>query len=328
MLKLAILSYFFAKKDLYISVWFGGLANNIIQLAQAEYLSNKFGFTIHVPPHNFLKVAQKYDVHDIKPMEFQQKMYFPSTPSTVIFDILTQPETPISTLALFRRMFWRFDILPFSPNFVDYRDVLRQKIFPIIPHRTDELIKDDTLVIHMRSGDVFWEDLTKLHKGYIQPPLSFYLEIIEKFGYKDIVIVTQDDFKNPCINELKRLMPDVRIQTSDLFDDISTIISARHLIVPHSSFSLCLGLASEKLKRMFIPQFDITNKFNYTRAPFWPNIYKYSFVSKTSLSHFRNLDCDIRLVEILDYVPIGAWQNTPQQRSLMLSHSRDLIKFR
>jgi hypothetical protein len=64
----------------------------------------------------FLKVAEKYDVHDIKPMEFQQKMYFPSTPSTVIFDILTQPETPISTFALFRRMFWRFDILPFSPG--------------------------------------------------------------------------------------------------------------------------------------------------------------------------------------------------------------------
>jgi hypothetical protein len=117
------------------------------------------------------------------------------------------------------------------------------------------------LVIHIRSGDVFWEDLTRLHKGYIQPPLSFYLEIINKFNLKDIVIVTQDDFKNPCINELKRLMPDIRIQTSNILDDISTIISARNLVIAHSSFSLCLGLASDKLKRMFIPQFDITNKF-------------------------------------------------------------------
>jgi hypothetical protein len=47
------------------------------------------------------------------------------------------------------------------------------------------------------------------------------LEIIEKFGYKDIVIGTQDDFKNPCINELKRLLPDIRIQTSDLFNVIA-----------------------------------------------------------------------------------------------------------
>ena len=156
-------------------------------------------------------------------------------------------------------------------------------LFPVIPHHADELIKDDTLVIHIRSGDVFWEDLTKLHKGYIQPPLSFYLEIINKFKFKDIVIVTQDDFKNPCINELKRLMPDIRIQTSNLLDDIS-IISARNLVIAHSSFSLCLGLASDKLKRMFIPQFDITNKFYYTRAPFWPNIYKYSFVSKTNFT--------------------------------------------
>jgi len=328
-MKLGLLSYLPVKKDIYVSVWFGGLANNIIQLAHVEYLSKRFGFTIHIPPHSLLRVGDKYKLHNIKPREFQQSSYFPSTSSTVIYDLLTRPETSVGpAFSLFQRMFWQFDILPFSPELADYRHVLRHELFPIIPQHADELIKDDTLVIHIRSGDVFWEDLTRLHKGYIQPPLSFYLEIINKFNFKDIVIVTQDDFKNPCINELKRLMPDIRIQTSNILDDISTIISARNLVIAHSSFSLCLGLASDKLKRMFIPQFDITNKFYYTRAPFWPNIYKYSFVAKTSISHFRNLDCDVRLVTIRDYVPIGAWQNTPQQRDLMLAHSRDLINFR
>lgn len=104
-------------------------------------------------------------------------------------------------------------------------------------------------------------------------------------------------------------------------------MSARNLVIAHSSFSLCLGLASDKLKQMFVPQFDITNKFKYTRAPFWPNIYKYAFVANTPLSHFRNLDCDVRLVKVCDYVPIGAWLNTPEQRSLMLSHSRSQDKF-
>jgi hypothetical protein len=323
--KLGLLSYLPVKKDIYISAWYCGLANNIIQLVQAEYLSKRFCFTLHVPPHNFLKVEEKYPLHDIKQM---QRSSFP----TVFGDLLEQPNTSVgSTFGLFRRMFYRFDSLPFSPDLADYRQVLRQELFPIIPRRADDLIKDDTLVIHMRSGDVFGEDLTKLHEGYIhegyiQPPFSFYLEIINKFGFKDIVIVTQNDFQNPCINEMKRLLPDIRIQASDLLDDISTIMSARNLVTAHSTFSLCLGLASDKLKRMFIPQFDITNKYYYTRVAFSP--IGGCFVSKTSTSHFRNLDCDVRLVKILDYVPIGAWQNSPKQRNQMLAHSRDLINFR
>ena len=319
--KLGLLSYLPVKNDIYISAWYCGLANNIIQLVQAEYLSKRFGFTLHVPPHNFLKVEEKYPLHDIKPK--MQRSSFP----TVFGDLLEQPNTSVgSTFGLFRRMLFRFDSLPFSPDLADYRQVLRQELFPIIPRRADDLIKDDTLVIHMRSGDVFGE-VRSFTKGYIQPPLSFYLEIINKFSFKDIVIVTQNDFQNPCINEMKRLLPDIRIQASDLLDDISTIMSARNLVTAHSTFSLCLGPASDKLKRMFIPQFDITNRYYYTRAAFLPTGSR-CFVSKASTSHFRNLDCDVRLVKILDYVPIGAWQNSPQQRNLMLAHSRDLINFR
>jgi hypothetical protein len=54
--KLAFLSYLPLKKAIYLSVWSGELANNLIQLAHAEYLSKRFGFVIRVPPHNFLKV--------------------------------------------------------------------------------------------------------------------------------------------------------------------------------------------------------------------------------------------------------------------------------
>jgi len=34
-----------------------------------------------------------------------------------------------------------------------------------------------------------------------------------------------------CIKQLKELMPDLKIQTSNLLDDMSTIMSARNLIV-------------------------------------------------------------------------------------------------
>jgi hypothetical protein len=165
---------------------------------------------------------------------------------------------------------------PFSPRLGAYRRILRRELLPVLPYHDDHLINDETLVIHMRSGDVFGDDLSEIPKGYIQPPLSYYLEIINKFGIKDIVIVT-DNLRNPCIKQLKELMPDLKIQTSNLLDDMSTIMSARNLIVGQSSFSLCLGLASDKIKRIFIPQFDITNWF-FPREDILRQIYTDTFL--------------------------------------------------
>jgi hypothetical protein len=202
-------------------------------------------------------------------------------------DLQQQPNTlALPEWSLFRRLFWRLDILPFSPNLENYRVALREDLSNIIPHHTDASINDDTLVIHMRSGDVFTDKLNAVKMIYIQPPLSYYLEIISNFSFKDIVIVTQNDHKNPCINNLKKIIPNIRVQSSTLFDDISTIMSARNLVVPHSSFSICLGLASDKLKRIFIPQFDVIDKVYYMRAPVWPNIHRCAFMAGQSNSFF------------------------------------------
>jgi hypothetical protein len=324
--KLILVSYFPFKKDIYILYWFGLLANNIIQLAHAVYLSKKFGFIIHVPPHEFLTVEEKYALHAIKPKEFQQNPYFPSTSAATFLDLQTKPNKSIgSILPLVRQLFWRFDVLPFSPDIKAYRKVLREDILPIIPHHDDTLIKDDTLVIHIRTGEIFQMDI---NRTMIQPPVSFYSELIDKCNFKDIVIVTQDDFRNPCINQLEKLFPDIKIQTSTLVNDISTILSARNLVIANSTFSLCLALASDKINRLFIPQFDITAYFNYTRAPFWPNIIKYAYVAGSSESQFQNLDLEVHLIKILNYIPMGGWLNEQHQYNTMIEHPREDIVFK
>ena len=167
----------------------------------------------------------------------------------------------------------------------------------------------------------------KFPKDNIQPPLSYYLEIINKFGFKDIVIVTEKDLRNPCIKQLKEIMPDLKIQTSNLLDDMSTIMSARNLIVGQSSFSLCLGLASDKIKRIFIPQFDITNWFFHSRGHIAPNIYRYFFDPRFSGSQFQDLDIEVYLIKIANYVPIGDWRNNEQQKTLMIEHLGEDIIF-
>jgi hypothetical protein len=326
--KLAILSKLPIKKDIYILSWYSGLGNNIIQLAQAEYLAEQAGFTVHVPPHNIMKLENKYLMHDIKPMPLEQRPYFPKTSSSLFFDLRKKPDSFAgSKLALFRSFYFRFDMQPFSPRLGDYRRILRRELLPVLPHYDDPHINDDTLVIHIRSGDVFGDDPSEIPKGYIQPPLSYYLEIINKFGFKDIVVVTEKDLRNPCIKQLKALIPDIKIQTADLINDMSTIMSAKNLIVGQSSFSLCLGLASDKLKRMFIPQFEITNWFYHSRCHFSNNIYRYFFDPRFSSSHFHNMDIEVYLIKISKYVPIGEWRNNEQQNTLMLEHSRENLVF-
>ncbi len=132
--KLAILSKLPIRKDIY---WYSGFGNNIIQLVQAEYLAEQAGFTVHVPPHNILKLENKYLMHDIKPMPLEQRPYFPKTSSK---------------LALFRSFYFRFDMQPFSPRLGAYRRILRRELLPVLPYHDDHLINDETLVIHMRSG--------------------------------------------------------------------------------------------------------------------------------------------------------------------------------
>lgn len=323
--RLTILAYSPIKKDVYILYWFGLLANNIIQLAHAEYFSKRFGFSIKVPPHKFLKVGEKYQIHDIKPKEFQQKSYFPSTTAATFLDLQKQPDRHVpSRWHIVRQLFWRFDVLPFSPDIADYRSILKEKILPIIPYHDDDLIKDDTLVIHIRTGEIFQLDI---NKTMIQPPLSFYLEIIKKFNFKDIVVVTQDDFRNPCIKELKNAIPEIRIQTSSLVDDISTILSARNLVIANSTFSLCFGLASKNIKRLFVPQFEVSKYFYYTRLPFWPNLIKYAYASEFSGSQFQNLDIDVHLIKMRNYIPMGGWHNEPHQYDVMVAHPREDVLF-
>lgn len=326
--RLSTLSKLPVRKELYLSTWHAGLANCLVQLVHAQYIAERGGFTgRYVPPHGLLKVEDRFRTHNIKLKPQKQKSYFPQTPSSIFRDLQNRPESTLGLATLFRTLFFDYDIQPFSPRLGDYRSILKRDLSSIIPHHDDTSITDETLVIHIRSGDVFVDDPKTIVNSYVQPPTSYYSEIIDKFNFRDVVIVSEKDLKNPCINQLMKLIPNIRIQTSDLISDMSTIISARNLIVGVSTFSLCLGLASDKLKRLFIPQFDSTNKFYYLRGPFSNNIYRYFYDPHFSSSHLRDLDIEAYLIKISSYTLMGDWRNSEQQRKLMVEHSRDHIRF-
>ncbi|MBD2460529.1 hypothetical protein H6G89_05670 [Oscillatoria sp. FACHB-1407] len=307
-------------KDIYINAWYGELGNNLIQIVHAEYLSQKTGLTIHLPKHRYLNLEQSYRIHTISPSVPQD--VDPGTTGLFLADLRSHPGEVSLRRELFRSFFYKYDISPFKPSLTEYRTLFQTKALPLISSRASQRVTDETLVIHMRSGDVFQK---KPHPAYVQPPVSFYLKIIEEFNFTDILIVTQNDFRNPCIEHLKQLIPTVRVQASTLEDDISAILSARNLVTAFSTFSIALAFASTQIKQLYIPQLQV--KKDYWRTLFWSPIFKLAFQSNDYNNQFESLDFTLYPIKIHNYVAIGDWKNNQAQRDLMIHHSREHLSF-
>ena len=180
------------------------------------------------------------------------------------------------------------------------REILKNYILPYIKNVDIENVNDNTLVIHIRSGDIFggW-----IHKNYIQPPLSFYKKIINEFEYSDVLIVTQPDKKNPCIDGLLSWNSDIKLQCGTLSEDVSAILKAKNLVIGFGTFGWMLSLLSDRIHNLYCPSVctDIFDN-EYHIPPF--NISRYVFE---------------------DYIKMGEWENTEHQRKIMMSHPEEKI---
>ena len=107
-----------------------------------------------------------------------------------------------------------------------------------------EQIGDDSLVLHLREGDIFpaGYESTKIHSpNYGQPPLSYYLQAINFRQWKDILVVTQPGNVGPIHAALKILngtrMGEFRLQMSSWYDDLRTCLCAPNLVTSFSTLT-------------------------------------------------------------------------------------------
>jgi len=107
---------------------------------------------------------------------------------------------------------------------------------------------DDTLVIHMRSGDIF---TNCPHPKYVPPPLEFYTKIINKKEYKNYIICTQNG-RNPCLKPLEK-MENIKWSGGELLKDIKLIMGAKHLVFGVGSFVPTLLMLSKKIQKIYVP---------------------------------------------------------------------------
>ncbi len=180
------------------------------------------------------------------------------------------------------------------------------------PDARHEPLGDDTLAIHVRSGDIFQPDGS--NPKYGQPPLSWYQRLIEDSGYRDVVLVTQTRFHqggpNPVVGEIERRWPHVRILSEDLESDFHTLRHARHLALSGGTFAVAAAMLSTRLARLHVPR--------YARG-FDPN-FTHAFPAGEDLG-FTRVDYEIRRYEGMKH-----WRHTKEQVTLMLEHSIDDIE--
>lgn len=160
----------------------------------------------------------------------------------------------------------------------------------------------DTMVIHIRSGDVFMG--VKPHYGYGQPPLAFYQLAISHHNPARVCLVYENE-NNPVIPELKKYLTDKKIpiqvhSSLMLRDDVQEIIRAQVLVYGAGTFVPCILAFNNVLKKAYI--------FNYS-IPF-------GNVDKNSRFYVVN----DKKGEYIEKVLSGNWRNTEEQRQMMIDY--------
>lgn len=178
-----------------------------------------------------------------------------------------------------------------NKNKEDAMNILK-KIFKI---RNTTHLESTDLLIHIRSGDIF----VNPHPGYVMPPLSYFIDIINKNSFTDIYLVAEDT-RNPCILKLLELYPKIKFTIQSLEKDIDLILGASNVISTYGSFIPSLLTISEHVKNIYIPCYAM---FDFYIVSEHPAIHIHS----TELTEYRDLQTP--------------FQNTTEQLERMLTYA-------
>ena len=171
---------------------------------------------------------------------------------------------------------------------------MKENVSKKIKFLEEKKINEDTLVIHIRSGEIF--NGKNKYPDYVQNPLKFYEILIDKF---EKVLIVSENKNNPVISHLLKNNK-VNFQSSTLENDFNTLYSAQNLATSGvGTFGISAGLMSKKLKNFYC-----TNIF----CDFHINP---KMLDKSNINIF--------MFEIENYIQIGEWVGNKKNIDLMLS---------
>ncbi|CAM9811215.1 unnamed protein product [Ectocarpus sp. 12 AP-2014] len=167
---------------------------------------------------------------------------------------------------------------------------------------------DGNLVLHVRSGDIFSD---KVLAYYGQPPLQFYLQVIQHADWDSVDIVTnaqERDGLNPVVPALQAMvdagdLPDsVHVHTNrTMEEDLLSMFCADGLALARSTLVSLTGFHS-KAKRVYGPH-QCNPQFKQL-ALFRPEVQAYGVDWAGEYGVYKS------------------WENTPDQREEMLAYDK------
>jgi hypothetical protein len=172
------------------------------------------------------------------------------------------------------------------------------------------------LYIYIRSGDIFIYH-EKFISGYFQPPFCFYVEILNKFKFRKVFIISEDKI-NPVISKLLNKYSYIKKKKNNLKLDISYLTNSYNIVAAKSTFFSTSIKLNDKLK--FLWEYDFYTTKSRTYLDFHYSFYKfpiyYTIYKMNSSIMYRKL-----------MIP---WINSPRQRKRMLEekciNSFDIIR--
>ena len=253
-----------------LSHWYGRLGNNIQQCAIGTMVAQESGGTFKQELDH--DIIEKYETTFGSSGEEQVSKFF-------------YWEGPYREVTL-------------SSGFItrSISQVCKEFVFPHL--RVPRVsIPDDTIVIHIRSGDVFDKGVSNPNQ-YVPNPLDFYRQLLD--GFRKAIIVTEPDEYNPVVQELKRY-DKVTVQSLTVQEDFATLMGARNVASSGvGTFAVAAALCSQRIERFYCSNVSISEHLNW-----------HMLVGKEVEVHCMHLD---------NYIKPGEWRNTDEQRQFILDY--------
>lgn len=178
-----------------------------------------------------------------------------------------------------------------DPEPHEMRSLFRTYIRPIM-NVTIDRDGSNILFIHIRSGDTF---SSTPHGAYVPPPLYFYNKVISKFTSTHIVY---EDDRNPTVDQLRK-NSSVSLSSRTISEDLHELLRAENLAIGFGTFGFLIYLMSVNLKDLYIPRYVL----NELPAGSWGE------------------DTTLHIIELPNYINVGEWKNTKQQRQTILEYN-------
>ena len=286
---------------LVIKEWFERLGNNIVQITHAIDLAKQTKSKVSIPHHHGL-----LETHDIDFSEGAE-----------------------CTHVVENRFFHRQEGV-FKGRQLTWetrQSIVREFIKPMLPARLFTHNVSDGLVIHVRAGDIFERDSAmsifrnapsfktgirrlradshRVNRFFAQPPLAYYNRIIGLKPWSSITLVAEDR-RNPVIDVLLKSNPQIQFVPSDIESDIRTLLSAKHLVIGYGTFTVPWMLMSDNVQELFSP-----------------------FIPAKVFGELRPGDIggvDVHTFQFQDYIELGNWTASRDQKRLMLSYKDENIR--